>query len=90
MRENERTRRNGAREKNEDGMSVKKALYIAGTILALGIISFIITVNIYNNNLEKVYYELGTTETEEKLNKREVKTEAASSNIRKNNKRNGK
>lgn len=85
MRENDRMRRKGARAKDGEGISIKNALYIAGTILALGIIAFVITVMVYNNSLEKVYDDLGTRElgdlTSEKNEEEKTKTEAASSSI---------
>ena len=43
---------------NNEGGSIKNALYITGTILALGVIAFFITVMVYNNSLEKVYTDL--------------------------------
>ena len=94
MRENDRIRRKGARAKDGEGISIKNALYIAGTILALGIIAFVITVMVYNNSLEKVYDDLGSRELGDltslrtDIDQTEQKTEAASSNIRKNCRRN--
>lgn len=87
MRDSDRIRRKGARSKDGEGMSIKNALYVAGTILALGIIAFVITVMVYNNSLEKVYDELGTKEIGELTNIEDeiTETEAVSSGIRKNN-----
>lgn len=85
MRENDRIRRKGARAKDDEGISIKNALYVAGTILALGIIAFVITVMVYNNSLEKVYEDLGTRElgdlTSVKSDTEQTETEAASSSI---------
>ena len=47
---------------NEEGFSLKNTLYIVGTILALGIIAFVITVIVYNNSVDKIYSDLGTKE----------------------------
>lgn len=87
MRERRRMRRKDTKSKDVEGMSIKNALYIAGTILALGIIAFIITVMAYNNSLQKVYDDLGTREigdlsttTSDKV-QNEIKTETASSSI---------
>ena len=94
MRDSDRTRRKGTRSKDGEGMSIKNALYIAGTILALGIIAFVITVMVYNNSLEKVYDDLGARElgdlTSVKSDIIEEKTEEVSSGIRENNRRNEK
>lgn len=82
-----RNRRKGTRAYEEEGLSVKKALYIAGTILAFGILAFIITVMVYNDSLDKVYEDLGTRELGE-LTLTEDKdgdTEVASSSLRKDN-----
>ena len=53
MEDDKRSRRR-LRRYDRDGKKKKKALYIAGTILALGIIAFVITVMVYNNSLEKI------------------------------------
>lgn len=96
MRERRRARRKDTRNNDGEGMSIKNALYIAGTILALGIIAFVITVMAYNSSLDKVYDELGTKEigdlTSLKSNEGEnvIKVEAASSDIRENYRRNEK
>ena len=94
MREIDRTRRKGTRSKDGEGMSIKNALYVAGTILALGIIAFVITVMVYNNSLEKVYDDLGTSElgdlTSVKSEIAQGETEAASSSIRKDYRRSKK
>lgn len=93
MSDENRTRRKGTRNKDGEGMSIKNALYVAGTILALGIIAFVITVIVYNNSLEKVYDDLGTKELGELTSvKSEIveETEEASSGIRKNNRRDEK
>lgn len=57
-----RNRRRGTRSQGDEGFSLKNTLYIAGTILALGIIAFVITIMVYNNSLEKIYDDLGTRE----------------------------
>ena len=92
MRESDRTRRNGARSKDGDEFSIKKALYVSGTILALGIIAFVITVIVYNNSLDKVYEDLGTRELGDLTSVKSeiVETETTSSGIRKDYCRNGK
>lgn len=46
----------------ENTFSLKNTLYIVGTILALGIIAFFITVMVYNNSVNKLYSELETKE----------------------------
>lgn len=87
MRENDRIRRKGARAKDGEGISIKNALYVAGTILALGIIAFVITVMVYNNSLEKVYDDLGSkelgdlTRIKSDVGETGKETEAASSSI---------
>lgn len=85
MRDNDRTRRKGSRIKDGEGMSIKNALYVAGTILALGIIAFAITVMVYNNSLEKVYDDIETRELGDLTSKRsgieETEIESASSSI---------
>ncbi len=59
-------RRNARRDINgrrsEDEFGIRSALYIAGIILALGIIAFFVTVMIYNNSLDKVYSDLDSQE----------------------------
>ena len=85
MRGEDRTRRKGLRIKNGEDMSIKNALYIAGTILALGIIAFVITVMVYNDSLDRINGKIGKRETKEldiKKDKEEViQTETASSSI---------
>ena len=39
--------------RNEDGIDTKKMLYIAGTVLALAVIAFVITFFVYGNTLNK-------------------------------------
>lgn len=57
-----KNRRRKSPEQGENGISIKNTLYIAGTILALGIIAFIITVMVYNNSIEKIYDDLESQE----------------------------
>lgn len=55
----------------ENTFNLKNTLYITGTILALGIIAFIITVMVYNNSVDKLYSDLETKEigkTQEETN----------------------
>lgn len=52
-------RRRNIKASGEEGFSIKNALYIGGTMVALGIIAFVITVVVYNNSLEKIYDDLG-------------------------------
>lgn len=59
MREERRDRR---RELEKRNSNMKNILYITGTIIALGVIAFLITVMIYNNSLEKMYADLETEE----------------------------
>ena len=90
MEEGKRSRRRTARRKNSEGMSIKNALYIAGIILTLGIIAFVITVIAYNNSLDKVYEgfenkklgEVSKLDTETVANADEEQIEITSSNIR--------
>ena len=76
-------RRKGKRRVGSEGFGLRKTLYIAGAILVLGVIAFFITVMIYNNNLEKIYSDLETTElgqaTSDESN--DNPTEEASSNL---------
>lgn len=44
------------------GSGLKNTLYVAGIILALGIIAFFVTVMIYNNSLDKIYEGLDGAE----------------------------
>ncbi len=85
MEDDKRSRRR-LRRYDRDGIGFKKALFIAGTILALGIIAFVITVIIYNNSLEKVYDSLEIKGLEEvgSIEERVKPSEAVSSSIRKN------
>lgn len=57
-----RDRRRKFAEGEEKGFGLKNTLYIAGTILALGIIAFFVTVIVYNNSLDKLYSNLETQE----------------------------
>lgn len=57
-----RNRRRKFAEGEEKGFGLKNTLYIAGTILALGIIAFFVTVIVYNNSLDKLYSDLETQE----------------------------
>lgn len=45
--------RRNYRRRNEDGLDIKKMLYITGTIFALAVIAFVITFFIYGNTLNK-------------------------------------
>ncbi len=49
------------KESRDNAFSIKNTLYVAGTILALGIIAFVITIMVYNNNVNKLYAELDET-----------------------------
>ncbi len=75
-------RRRDIREKDRD-IGMRKAIYIAGIILALGVISFFITVSIYNNNLEKMYSDLEKDNLSQKIAQSDTvaDTEEASSKI---------
>lgn len=55
-------RRRKIPERGENEFSLKNTLYIAGTILALGIIAFFVTVMVYNNSLDKIYSDLEETD----------------------------
>ncbi len=57
MREERRDRRRALEQRNSN---IKNILYITGTIIALGVIAFLVTVMIYNNSLEKLYTDLET------------------------------
>ena len=91
--EDGRNRRKGTRMKDEEGASMKKAVYIAGILLAAGIIAFVITVSVYNNSLEKIYDDLDSKEiadlTTIKNNVADL-AEETSTNLRKNCRRNAK
>ncbi len=57
------SRRKDRRMKNSAGVfNIKSTIYIAGAILALGIIAFLVTIMVYNNNLNKFYKDLETKE----------------------------
>lgn len=60
-RRNDRRRDTGGR-RSEGGYGLKKALYVALLILILGLITFFVTMKIYNKNLEKVYSDLKTSD----------------------------
>ena len=96
MRERRRARRSDKKNQDGEGMSIKNALYIAGTIFALGIIAFLITIMAYNNSLERVYDEIGTKEIGDLSDlknieeEKEIKVETASSDIRKDDRRDEK
>ncbi len=78
-RRKDRTRNISGRH-NESG-SIKNALYITGTILALGVIAFFITVMIYNNSLEKVYTDLEGEKIGEVTDTTNNEIEEASTNL---------
>ena len=61
-RRNDRRRDTGGRRIDDGGFSLKSALYATIIILALGILAFFITINIYNKNLDKAYSEVQSTE----------------------------
>lgn len=71
----------------ENTFSLKNTLYIVGTILALGIIAFFITVMVYNNSVDKLYSDLETreigelTENKERMNENSNTIEEASANL---------
>ena len=54
-------RRNpGGHRSDEGGFGLKSALYTAIIILALGLIAFFITINVYNKSLNKAYSDIET------------------------------
>ncbi len=81
MRRKDRRRR--IAEGEENGFSLKKTLYVAGIILALGLIAFFVTVMIYNNSLDKLYSDLETQEIGLKEESREYENnlQEASANL---------
>ncbi len=60
--ERRKDRRRGLMQPEEKSFNIKNTLYIAGTILALGVIAFFVTVMVYNNSLSKIYADLETQE----------------------------
>ncbi len=60
-----KNRRKKVPEKEENIFTLKKTLYTAGIILALGVIAFIVTVIVYNRSLEKLYTDLEMAEIED-------------------------
>ncbi len=77
-----KVRRRDITGENSEGGSIKNALYITGTILALGIIAFFITVMVYNNSLEKVYTDLESQKLAERTDEAvSNETEEASTNL---------
>lgn len=62
----------------EEGFGIKNALYVGGTILALGLIAFFITVMVYNNSLEKIYEDLEIKESVELADSKSASEEASS------------
>ncbi len=73
------------REVKEQEYSIKNVLLIAGSILALGVIAFFVTVMVYNNNLDKIYADLDTEQiaevTKTETNEINNPTEEASLNL---------
>lgn len=71
----------------ENAFNLKNTIYIVGTILALGIIAFFITVMVYNNSVDKLYSDLETREigelpnNEERANENSNTIEEASANL---------
>ena len=63
----DRRRDTGSKRTDQGGLGIKGTLLIAGIILILGVISFFVTVVIYNKNLEKLYEDLDTQELGEKI-----------------------
>jgi len=61
MKDNRRGRRS-AQGREENNSSLKNTLYIAGIIIALGVIAFFVTIMIYNNNIDKIYSDLEETQ----------------------------
>lgn len=61
MKDNRRGRRS-MQGREEKGSTLKNTLYIAGTILLLGVIAFFVTIMIYNNNIDKIYSDLEETQ----------------------------
>lgn len=51
-------RRRDGRRTDENGFSLKSALYAALVILVLGLIAFFVTMKIYNKNLQKAYTDI--------------------------------
>ena len=56
----DRRRSSNGHKINEGGFSLKSALYVALIILALGLIAFFITINVYNKSLNKAYSDIET------------------------------
>lgn len=68
------SRRKDRRMKSGSGVfNIKSTIYIAGAILALGVIAFLVTIMVYNNNLNKFYKDLETKEIGE-VSKEETET----------------
>lgn len=61
MKDNRRGRRS-IQGREENNSTLKNTLYIAGTILLLGIIAFFVTIMIYNNSIDKIYSDLEDTQ----------------------------
>ena len=84
---NDRRRDRRMKGNVESNFSLKNTLYIVGTILALGIIAFFITVMVYNNSVDKLYSDLETkeigelTKNEERINENSNSIEEASANL---------
>ncbi len=72
---NDRRRDRRMKGNDENTFSLKNTIYIVGTILALGIIAFFITVMVYNNSVDKLYSDLETKEIGELTNNEERREE---------------
>lgn len=78
-------RRNKRMAESQGEFSLKRTIYISGIILVLGVIAFLVTIMIYNNNLNKFYSELDTKEIgeaqTENAGEQEEQSEATSMNL---------
>ncbi|MCI8620691.1 MAG: hypothetical protein HFJ50_02470 [Clostridia bacterium] len=79
----DRRRSSNGHKINEGGFSLKSALYVALIILALGLIAFFITINVYNKSLNKAYSDIETKAVGESKEQETLmdKAEEASSQI---------
>ncbi len=78
---NDRRKDRRMKSNDENPFSLKNTLYIAGTILALGIIAFIITVMVYNNSIDKLYADLESQEIAKVQEETSNVLEEASANL---------
>lgn len=78
---NDRRRDRRMKGNAENTFSLKNTLYITGTILALGVIAFIVTVIVYNNSVDKIYTDLESKGIAEAKEESTNVLEEASANI---------